>query len=86
MTYDEILEAESMLASKEGIFAEPGGAAPVAGMVKLIDTGVIDRHDKICCVITGSRLKDPEAALKGLRQALIEPTLEALRPIASNIS
>jgi threonine synthase len=87
VTDDEILEAESMLASTEGIFAEPGGAAPVAGLIKLIGTGVIDRHDRVCCVITGNGLKDPEAALeKGLRPALIEPTLEALRPIASNIT
>jgi threonine synthase len=87
VTDDEILAAESLLARKEGIFAEPGGAAPVAGMVKLIGTGVIDRHDKICCVITGNGLKDPEAALrKMLKPTLIEPTLEALRPIASNIS
>lgn len=87
VTDDEILEAQSLLASKEGIFAEPGGAAPVAGVIKLIGTGVIGRHDKVCCVITGNGLKDPEAALrKGLKPSLIEPTLEALRPIALNKS
>jgi threonine synthase len=82
VTDDEILEAQSLLASKEGIFAEPGGAAPVAGVIKLIGTGVIGRHDKVCCVITGNGLKDPEAALrKGLKPSLIEPTLEALRSL-----
>jgi threonine synthase len=76
-----------LLVSKEGIFAEPGGAAPVAGLIRLIETRVINRHDEVCCVITGNGLKVPEAALKkGLRPSLIEPTLEALRPIALNKS
>lgn len=79
---DEILEAQSVLAMTEGIFAEPGGAAPVAGMIKLVRSGVIDRHDIICCVITGNGLKDPEASLRKARKPnLIDPTVEALRSL-----
>jgi threonine synthase len=79
---DEILEAQSLLAKTEGIFAEPGGAAPVAGMIKLVRSGVIDQHDRICCVVTGNGLKDPEAPLKKApKPRLIDPTVEALRSL-----
>jgi threonine synthase len=82
VTDDEILEAQSVLARTEGIFAEPGGAAPLAGIIKLVKEGTIDRHDRICCVVTGNGLKDPEAPLKKARKpSLIDPTVEALRTL-----
>jgi len=82
VTDDEILEAQSMLARTEGIFGEPGGTAPVAGMIKLVRNGIMDPDDRICCVVTGNGLKDPEAPLKhGRRPSVIEPNVEALRTI-----
>jgi threonine synthase len=83
VTDDEILEAQSILARAEGIFGEPGGVAPIAGMIRLVRDGAIDRHDRVCCVVTGNGLKDPEAPLKHApKPSLIEPTVEALRSIA----
>ncbi len=57
----EILEAESLLAKSEGIFAEPAAATTIAGLKRLIDDGHIDKNEKIICVITGLGLKSPEA-------------------------
>jgi len=87
VTDDEILEAQSLLASREGIFGEPGAAAAVAGLIKAVRQGLIDVHDRIYCVITGNGLKDPEAPLKLARKPmLIEPTIESMRKIALNDS
>ncbi|HXX72629.1 MAG TPA: threonine synthase [Candidatus Acidoferrales bacterium] len=82
---DEILEAQSLLARKEGIFAEPGAAAAVAGLVKAVTAGLIHPHERICCVITGNGLKDPEAPLKLARTpVVIEPNIESIRENALN--
>ena len=58
VTDEEILQAEIQLARKEGIFAEPTGAIPVAIAKKLLDAGIIDRDDTIVLEITGGGLKD----------------------------
>jgi len=85
VTDDEILKAQSLLARTEGIFGEPGAAAAVAGMIKVVRQGLISAHDRICCVITGSGLKDPEAPLKLARKpTLIEPSIESMRKLALN--
>jgi threonine synthase len=55
----EILEAQRVLASTEGVFCEPASAAPVAGIIK---RGV-PRGSVVVCVLTGHGLKDPEAVL-----------------------
>ena len=62
---DEIIEAQKWLASREGIFAAPEGAATLAGLVKLIQSGWIHPEEKIVMFNTGT-------GLKYLRQALVE--------------
>jgi threonine synthase len=59
----EILQAQIRLASSEGLFAEPASAAPLALLVRLVREGKIDRGASTVVVLTGSGLKDPEAAL-----------------------
>jgi threonine synthase len=84
---DEILDAQSLLARTEGVFGEPGGVAGVAGLINAVRAGAIDAHDRICCIITGNGLKDPEAPLKHARKPLlIEPTLESMRKTGLNNS
>jgi len=68
---EEILEAQELLAKTEGIFAEPSGAASVAGMIKLATTGVIEADERVVVEVTGSGLKDPIA----VAQRFPEPTL-----------
>ena len=60
----ELLDAQKILAETEGIFAEPAGAASVAGLKRLLKEGVIDRDEEIACVITGAGLKDVKSAMK----------------------
>jgi len=54
----EIIEAMRLLASLEGVFAEPSGAACVAGLLKMVKTGMVDKGEEVVCIITGSGLKD----------------------------
>jgi threonine synthase len=60
---DEILQAYSKLASTEGIFAEPGSCASLAGIHKLLRRGDIPQGSRIVAVLTGNGLKDPSTAI-----------------------
>jgi threonine synthase len=78
----EILGAQSMMAKLEGIFAEPAGAAAIAGLKKDVDSGLIDRAATIVCVSTGHGLKDPDIAVgHSTKPRIIEPTISALQGI-----
>ena len=57
VTDEEILDAYSLLGSREGVFCEPASAASVAGLLKYGGEG------RVVCVLTGHGLKDPQTAL-----------------------
>ena len=59
---EEILSAYRLLAKTEGIFAEPGSIASIAGLIKLKDK--IKSGSKIVCILTGNGLKDPTTAIE----------------------
>lgn len=80
VTDDEILAAYRLLASEEGLFAEPASAAALAGLLKLAREGY-DLTDKtVVCVLTGSGLKDPATALEAITPVhyRLPPDLRAL--------
>lgn len=56
---ESLTEWQARLAASEGIFAEMTSAGAFAGLVKLIDSGVIERDSNVCVPITGSGLKEP---------------------------
>ena len=64
VTDDEILDAQKLLARVEGIFVEPASASSIAGLIKLVNNGVIDKDERVVCVTTGHGLKDPDTAVK----------------------
>jgi threonine synthase len=63
VTDEEILEAYRLLASGEGIFAEPASCVSVAGLIKLAKEGYIEKNSTVVCVLTGNGLKDPDIAI-----------------------
>jgi threonine synthase len=78
VTDDEILDAQALLASEEGVFCEPASAAGIAGLLKLVREGR-GPEGTVVSVLTGHGLKDPDAVLS--RVELPEPvqaTLEAV--------
>jgi threonine synthase len=77
---DEILAAHAVLAQREGIFCEPSSAASVAGLFKRAATGEALAVSRVVCVLTGSGLKDPDAARRLARPAERVPAdVEAIR-------
>jgi threonine synthase len=78
----EILEAQRLLAQHEGLFVEPASAASVAGLFKLVKMGIIDKDEKVVCILTGHGLKDPEIVLKKFPAPIeVEATAEAVERI-----
>ena len=71
VTDTEILSAQIRLANTEGLFAEPASAAPLALLFRLVMEGKIEKDSTTVVVLTGSGLKDPDAALKN-----VEPPIE----------
>lgn len=63
VTDEEILNAFSLLARTEGVFAEPGSCASIAGIVKQCEEGHVKPGTKVVAVLTGNGLKDPETAI-----------------------
>ncbi len=78
---EEIMEAYRLLAQEEGIFCEPASAAGVAGLLKAARNGLDLRKKRIVCIITGTGLKDPDAAKRFTSVSLLElpPELTAVR-------
>ncbi|MBP3847063.1 threonine synthase [bacterium] len=62
VTDEEIVKAYKLIASSEGILAEPASAASVAGLIKVKNQ--IKEGSKIVCILTGNGLKDPDNAIK----------------------
>ncbi len=69
MDDDDIVEAMTLLAETEGIWAETAGGVTVAVARKLIEQGKIDRDGSTVLCITGNGLKTQEAALGPAGQA-----------------
>lgn len=63
VTDEEILHAYQLIASEEGVFAEPGSCASIAGVLKQVKSGEIKLGSKVVAVLTGNGLKDPNTAI-----------------------
>lgn len=70
VTDEEILQAFKTLPAKEGIFAEPGSCASIAGVLQQAQAGMIPQGSKVVAVLTGNGLKDPQTAID---QVTIDP-------------
>lgn len=72
VTDGEILNAQKLLAQKEGLFVEPASATTIAGLLKLKNSKHIKDNEKIICITTGTGLKDPDVVVrrhkKGIRK------------------
>jgi len=59
-----IMGAVRDLAAYEGVFAEPSGAAGLAGLRKLLRDGTLKEEDSAVVLVTGSGLKEPDKVAK----------------------
>ena len=65
----EILRSVRELAAYEGIFAEPSGAAGLAGLERLLSEGRIAADEEVVVLVTGSGLKEPDRVIEMLEGA-----------------
>ncbi len=69
-----VLEAQKLLATYEGVFAEPQGASSLAGLIQKARHGDLAKYEDVVCIITGSGLKDMKTAKTMLEdRALFRP-------------
>ncbi len=77
-----ILKAQRAMATREGIFAEPAGAAALAGLMKDVELGNVDTSATIVCVSTGHGLKDPDIAVsQSAKPHTIGPSIKELEKL-----
>ena len=77
VTDAEILDAYQLIASVEGLFAEPASCAPIAGLRKLAASGFFTEPATVTITLTGHGLKDPDRAVE---QSMSAPSpIPALR-------
>ncbi len=69
VTDDQIMDAKAVV-DAAGIGAEPASCATVAGLRKLVAAGVIRRDERVCGILTGHLLKDPDATISYHRGTL----------------
>lgn len=76
---EEILDAISLLAEKEGLLAEPAASLTIAALRKLIEQKEISKESTVVCFITGSGLKDPRILKElALRKSNLRELIEDL--------
>ncbi len=67
-TDEEILEAMHLIASKEGVVAEPASACSVACARKLVQKGIIRTADRVLCVLSGNGMRDLKLMEQGQKE------------------
>ena len=83
VTDEEILAAYKLIARCEGIFVEPACAAPLAGLIKCVQAGMIPEGSLITATMTGHGLKDPDTAIStaGFAPTVVPATKEAVMKV-----
>jgi threonine synthase len=78
---DDILAAARLLLARAGVAAEPAGASALAGLIKALDTGIVERQARVVCLVTGSALKTPQFLPADRRSVAIHKDLGQLRAV-----
>jgi threonine synthase len=81
VTDEEIRKAQRLLGRQEGLFIEPSGAVSVAGLLRLIADGRVRAGEIVCCLLTGSGLKDPGSVGQVPEPPVIPPSIEEVRRV-----
>lgn len=79
---EEIIEGIKLLAKTEGIFTETAGGVVVATLKKLVESGEIDRDERVVAYITGNGLKTQDVLHSYLQEPpVIKADLEEFRKL-----
>jgi threonine synthase len=55
---EDVFEMQRRLAREEGLWVEPASAAPVAALQSLRAKGLIEKNERIVCILSGAGFKD----------------------------
>jgi threonine synthase len=69
----EILAAQRALAASEGLFVEPASATTLAALRSLVVDGAIAPGSSVCCMLSGTGLKDPASAMRSVAMPDVLP-------------
>lgn len=89
--YVTVSDAEIMLAIPEfaqlsGVFAEPAAATTYAGVKRAVESGVIDKEESVCLLMTGNGLKDVRRAIESVSTGIrVQPNIDAVRAILAQV-
>jgi len=84
---EETLEAGKQLSSMEGVFAEPSSNTCIAAIKHLVDSGWMNRSEKVLALITGTGFKDLHSARKILKPLQrIGPSFDEARKALQHIT
>jgi threonine synthase len=81
VTDEELVAGMKLLAQTEGIFAEAVGGVVIAGLKKLVASGMIKRDELTVVFLTGAGLKTQEAVADVVQPLLIQPTPESFEEV-----
>jgi len=86
VTDEKILEAYRLIASKDGIFVEPGSAASIAGLLAAHEANEIVEGSTITCTVTGHGLKDPDRATADIEiPTSVDATRDSVKKIIDSL-
>ncbi len=86
VTDDEILDAMRILGRLTGVFAEPAGSAPLAGLLKMLREGRLSPEDRIVVLVTGNGLKDVASAVKAAGSPhYVDPDVTDLKRLVEHL-
>ena len=80
VTDTEILAAKAII-DRAGIGCEPASATTLAGIRKLVEHGVIKRHERVVGILTGNLLKDSQTGMPQQEDLVVEANIEAVRKV-----
>ncbi len=81
---EEMLAAQKMLATDEGLFCQPESAATLAGLIRLVSSKAFEQRDSVVLVLTGSGLKTPHI-LESFPLKTSQVSLEGLEERIKNL-
>jgi len=77
VTDKEVLQAQKLLAAKEGIFVEPASATSIAGLAKLAGD-YVDKDETVVCTLTATGLKFPEPILAHFKLPRLRASIRSI--------
>lgn len=84
---DKILEAMRILGRGAAVFAEPAGAAALAGLASAVASRTVRQGETALALVTGSGLKDVRSAIRAGGQPLtVEPDLDRLASLIEHMA